>query len=75
MNKVITISIACALMTGCAAQYCKPGATVQEFNKDKYECSLRARQMANFGDVYAPFEELGQLRECLEYKGYQRCSQ
>lgn len=75
MKTVTVLSIVFALLAGCSATYCKPGATSQDFNRDKYECTLRARQLANFGDVYNPFEEVSALRECLEYKGYSKCSQ
>lgn len=72
---VIGIILASFMLTGCTTKYCKPGATPDNFKKDHYECKHRARQMAQFGDVYDPFEDIAQQKECLEMKGWSRCSE
>jgi hypothetical protein len=70
------IVVGLLIVSGCGStKYCKSGATTQEFNKDKYECAHRARQMAQFGDVYNPFEDIAQQKECLEYRGWSKCSE
>lgn len=61
------------LTSGCApTKLCKPGG---DFSGDMYSCKLRARQMAQFGDVYNPFVEQSELRDCMSYKGWSKCSE
>ena len=68
--KVIILAVVVMTMCGCTTKFCKQGATTSDFERDQYSCSLRARQMAQFGDVYNPFEELSQQRSCLLHKGW-----
>lgn len=75
MKKVLLLGVALMVLPGCTTKYCKSGASTSDFKKDHYECKHRARQMAQFGDVYDPFEDVAQQRECLEMKGWSRCSE
>jgi len=76
MQRFALLLVLAVLLSGCApTMYCKSGATNEDFRRAKYECGARARQMANFGDVYDPFEDIAQQKECLEYKGFRPCNQ
>jgi hypothetical protein len=75
MKRILCVLIVASALAGCApTRLCKPGAVSQDFSKDKFDCSLRARQMAQFGDVYNPFEEQGAFSDCMGYKGWSRCA-
>jgi len=72
MTKLFVLGLAVAVLAGCApTSLCKPGG---DFNRDMYDCQLRARQMAQFGNVYNPFVDVSEQRSCMEYKGWRPCS-
>jgi len=71
--RVLLVGVAVVFMSGCGTTFCKPGASTSDFESDKYNCALRARQMAQFGDVYNPFEDVAQQNACLRSKGWRDC--
>lgn len=72
MKKLFALALVAAVLAGCApTKMCKPGG---DFNRDMYECKHRARQMAQLGGVYDPFEDIAQQRNCLEMKGWRPCA-
>ncbi len=49
--KTIIILALVVILSGCASgHWYKPGATIQDFNRDKHECSIEAQQV---GGVWA----------------------
>lgn len=78
MKKLALVVVVLGLsvtMSGCGGmiKYCKPGGTSSSFDADNYECRGRARQMAQFGGVYNPFEENSAYTDCMRYKGWSPC--
>lgn len=76
MKRLALVVVVLGLLTGCGGMYkvCKPGGTQSSHASDNFECRQRARQMAQFGGVYNPFEENSAYVECMEYKGWSRCA-
>jgi len=57
------------LVTGCAEMHwAKPGATIEEFNRDSKACGLEARR----GVFTAPPVDKRVYRSCMSARGYQR---
>jgi|GEM_PF-5874455 len=73
MRKLVVILVAGMLLGGCGGRICKSGAGQSEFNSDSYNCKQRSRSLAQFGDVYNPFEEVSAQNECMAMKGWKPC--
>jgi uncharacterized protein YceK len=76
MKKLILLATV-LILAGCASQrvWTKPGATAQDFERDKWDCQAQASQMAgSMGDPGNPFNALmvkDLTMDCLRMRGWQ----
>jgi hypothetical protein len=61
-------------LTACSTSWEKPGLTTQEWQRDKYECTLVGRQAAagaSAGGIISQEIEAASMRnQCLAMRGY-----
>jgi hypothetical protein len=67
------IAVSLVLLAGCTRMmWVKPGATDQEFLRDKYECERDARQSGYFGTgVVGATNMTDFAKQCMRARGYQ----
>ena len=54
---------------GCATIYTHPTKNAQDFERDKYECELIAKQtVGDMGYGHNPLIEAGEIKRCLKFK-------
>lgn len=76
MKKLILLATVLTL-AGCAGNkvWMKPGGTVQDFERDKWDCQAQASQMASaMGDPNNPFNALlvkDFTQDCLRTRGWE----
>lgn len=73
MKKLILLATVLVL-AGCAGQrvWTKPGATAQDFERDKWECQAQAGQTsAGMGDLGNAWLVKDLTMDCLRMRGWQ----
>lgn len=72
MKKLILLATILTL-AGCSMNkvYVKPGASSQDFERDKWECQAQAGQISGGTGAYAdPFLVRSLTMQCLEVRGW-----
>ena len=74
---VLALSIALSVCTGCAMEWTKPGATVQELNVDKLSCEQEAMKMYPVQSSpiphYRPPPSSKLDTSCVQQSGFNNC--
>ena len=74
MKKRLMLVILVGLMlSGCAStKWCKPGATQNDFTRDKYDCDMKTRS----GSSQMMLVDLDLWFDCMKIeKGWSRCTE
>lgn len=68
-NKLILALLPLFFIVGCGAKYCHQYKSLRDFEKDKYECSLVAQQVAaQWGMQGNPFVLADEMDKCMRYR-------
>ena len=79
MKKILALIAISLCISACghvqATGYAKPGATVQEYQTDRYQCIKDAQWVQNRQDIFDDLHsdkvtDCGQFASCMESKGY-----
>jgi hypothetical protein len=72
----LTILASTLALAACTTTLEKPGMTAQEWERDKFECTLQGRQAAAgasaSGIIAQEFEAANTRNQCMAMRGYTR---
>lgn len=75
--KCFTLCFAAVLLTGCATNWDKPGASSAEFARDNYECQREAAQtypVTMMQNTYGTGYQAPARTNCQTYAGQTNCA-